>query len=57
MDDRGKLKEFRVVLYGTITRDIRHMTVDAATEDEARNICATEMPSYRLHSIQEAPND
>lgn len=49
--DTPARRTFTVVLYGTITRDIRRMECDAVDEDEVREICAKEMRTYRIHSI------
>lgn len=45
------MKTFEVVLYGTITRDIRRMECDAENEDDVRKACAEQFRTYRVHSI------
>lgn len=42
---------YQVELAGTITRDILWRELDAKDEAEARQICAAEMPTYRLRAI------
>lgn len=45
------MRTWLVELRGTITRDVKHMEADAESEAEVREACATEFPSYRVHSI------
>lgn len=44
------MQTWRIELSGTITRDIIWREVDAETEAEVREICAREMPMYRVRS-------
>jgi hypothetical protein len=47
----GPAQTFDVVLYGTITRDIRRMECDAENEADVRAACAKEFPTYRIDSV------
>ena len=42
---------FEIALYGTITRDIKYFECEAESEDQVREICARDAPTYRVHSI------
>lgn len=42
---------YNIELRGTITRDIIWREVDAKDETEVRQICAQEMPTYRVRSV------
>ena len=46
------MNTYEVELYGTITRDIKHVEVEADDEDSVRAACAREMPAYRVHSLR-----
>lgn len=52
--EEGKMKTWVIELGGTFTRDIIWREVDAETEAEVREICAREMPYYRVRSITPA---
>lgn len=45
------MQTWSIELSGTITRDIIWREVDAETEQEVREICAREMPMYRVRSV------
>lgn len=52
------MRTWSIELGGTITRDIIWREVDAETEAEVREICAVELPTYRVRSIIPAsPSD
>lgn len=53
------MNTYKVELFGTITRDIKWVECGAADEDEARQICAHEMPLYRVNKVELAsgPSD
>jgi hypothetical protein len=44
--------EFDAELRGTITRDVKHVTVQAVDEADARAMLAEEHPHYRIHALQ-----
>ena len=48
------MQVWRIELGGTVTRDILWREVDAETEQEVREICARELPTYRVRSIAKA---
>jgi hypothetical protein len=45
------MQTWSIELSGTITRDIIWREVEAETEQEVREICARELPTYRVRSI------
>lgn len=45
------MQTWSIELSGTITRDIIWREVDAETEAEVRQICAKELPTYRVRSV------
>lgn len=45
------MRTWSIELGGTITRDIIWRETEAETEQEVREICARELPSYRVRSI------
>lgn len=52
------MQTWNIELSGTITRDIIWREVDAETEQEVREICARELPTYRVRSVIPAsPSD
>jgi hypothetical protein len=45
------MPRYIIRLRGSITREFVHRECDAYDEEHVREICAEEMPNYRVHSI------